>query len=201
MVDAAPAIEHVRALHRKGMPLIRISRAAGIQVNKFYLGFYRDENNKMIPVLRMRAENRDKILAVEFEVDDIGEGFSGELVRRAREASGMTILGLSRMLDMDPNTVRRWERGENKPRFRRQVEKAAAILGVPYEQFFGPVEPLPQQDSYTEEYDWSPAPGVDDYIMTGYPCGVCGREFKSRIRLATHPHGSEIRKIREEDLI
>lgn len=188
LVDAGPVIEHVRALHRKGMPVKAISRSAGVQVNKFYLGYTMDDNRVRHEVLRCRAENAQKILAVTFQRDDIGDGFSGVLVQRAREAAGIGVIALSRLTGMDPNTVRRWERGENRPRMRAQVEKVAAAIGVPYDTFFGPVEPL--EDAYTEEAETEAGRpvGEDDYIMTGYPCGVCGVEFKSRIRLATHSH-------------
>lgn len=186
VVDAAPVIEHVRALHHKGMPLNAISRTAGVQVNKFYLGYYQDEENRRREVLRCREGNARKILAVRFERDDVGEGFSGELVRRARVEAGVSLLGLARLTGMDPNTVRRWERGENTPRYRRQAEKVAQLLGVPYEAFFSPV--VPEGDACTEDQSVQRPVGEDDYIMSGYPCGVCGVEFKSRIRLATHTH-------------
>lgn len=186
MVDAGPVIEYVRALRRKGMPLNAISRAAGVQVNKFYQGYYNDQHNKRHEVLRCRAVNRDKILAVRFQLDDIAEGFSGELVQRARVAAGISLSGLARLTGMDPNTVRRWERGENTPRYREQVEKVAAAIGVPYDSLFGPV--VPEGDAYTEEAAPRQPVGEDDYIMSGYPCGVCRKTFHSRIRLATHTH-------------
>lgn len=190
-VDAAPVIEHVRALKRKGMPLGLISREAGVQVNKFYLGYYVDEKLQRHEVLRCRQGTRDAILAVQYRHDDIGEGFSGELIKRARLAAGVSLTGLARLTGMDPNTVRRWERNANFPRYRRQVEKVANALGVPYEAFFAPAEPV--EDAYTEEFQRRPA-GEDDFIMSGYPCGVCGKEFKSRIKLATHTHERSYRR-------
>lgn len=186
LVDAGPVIEHVRTLYRKGMALNLMNKFAGTQVNKFYLGYYRDEKNRRIDIYRCRARTARKILAIEFQRDDIGEGFSGELVRRHRLAAGISLSSLARLLDMDPHTVRRWEHGKNTPRYRHQVEKVAALLGVPYEAFFGPVTPA--EDAYTEEPEQLRVTAEDDFIMSGYPCGVCGVEFKSRIKLRTHAH-------------
>lgn len=42
------------------------------------------------------------------------------------------------------------------------------------------IQPEPYQPEFVIENDM-------DYT-TPYPCGVCGREFRSRHELATHPH-------------
>lgn len=203
MVDAAPVLEHVRALVAKGMSVNAIARAVGrnnASIGRFKRGYYRNDKNEIVPVTTCSPHMRDLLLAVKFQEDEVASTFCGELVTRARKKSGTTLAELARRTGMDVNTVRRWERGESHPRFRGQVEKVALTLGVPYDSFFGPAGPEEVEDSL-DAYVYRPN-GQDDFIMSGYPCGVCGREFRSRAALATHPHVStKSRKVREEDLV
>lgn len=186
LVDATPAMLHVRTLISKGMGVRPIAERAGVTVRIIY--GLRDgrmrSNGKMRPVRRCSPQNLAKILAVEFEPDWTSEGFDGARFRAAREARGLSRRTLARMTGLDECTFQYWETGRSRPKYRDKFEAALNALGVDWEDVSGPAG---GDDSYEESFTQA---GVDEFIPD-YPCLVCGQTFRSRVQLATHPHAKK----------
>ncbi len=59
----------------------------------------------------------------------------GEKIHKARISKKITIDGLSMLSGLSSKTIEKYERGDNKVSFEVLI-KLAAILNVPFEEFF-----------------------------------------------------------------
>ncbi len=188
LVDASPAMAHVRALHAKGMRPDTIARHAGVNdrvIRGLIAGHYRS-GGKIYNVKRCSQEHLDSILAVPFEPRWDPTGFSREKFQRFRESKGVSRVSLAKLAGLNASTIQYWENGRSLPTRKNNFQAALQVLGASWEDVSDPVEPKEgiepgdMLDSYSMSFR-------DEYVPD-YPCQVCRQTFRSRRLLAEHPH-------------
>lgn len=188
LVDASPAMDHIRALRSKGMPFRAIADAAGVTdkiIRDLHAGERRN-SGKVYQVRQCSPKNLAGILAVRFVPGWDPAGFSGVRFREVRESRNMSRPAVARLAGLNESTLIYWETGRSMPTRRPNIEAALKVLEASWEDVCGPPGPAwqpaepPDLDAYSETF-------VDEYIPD-YPCQVCGHTFRSRRLLAQHPH-------------
>ena len=181
LVDAAPAMQHVRMLSAKGMLAKDIAARAGVTDRVIY-DMIRGKRPNGHNVKCCSPDHSAAILAIEFAPSWTGEGFSPEKFKAVRESRNLSRKALGKLTGLNECTFQYWETGRSKPVRRANMEAALRALGAEWEDVSGPVEPVEESelDSFSMEF-------VDEFIPD-YPCQVCGNTFRSRRLLAEHPH-------------
>jgi transcriptional regulator with XRE-family HTH domain len=188
LVDAQPAMDHVRMLVGKGMTILDIIERTGLTSNTIHSLFSGVSNThqKNRPVRRCVESTEKIILDLEFEPSWDPASFRPEKFRGAREAQGLSRRTLGRTSGLCSETIQYWENGRSLPKRLSNLNKALRALNLRLEDVTGPVEDEPSEEASDVEWEYTPDPVAD--VISDYPCGVCGGIFRSRTLLATHPH-------------
>lgn len=187
LVDARPAMDHVRSLVGKGMSIAAIAKKSGCSTRTIY-GYYNGwvyGGGVKREVRRCGEMVLRDVLAVEFEQGWDPSVFSPKKFRALRESQGLSRVVLGKMAGFSPEGIQYWEDGRSQPKRLNNLERVLEALGADLEDVCGPVVETEQDEYvYVEERPFDPEA---DFIPN-YPCGVCKQEFRSRTLLATHPH-------------
>jgi transcriptional regulator with XRE-family HTH domain len=188
LVDAQPAMDHVRMLVGKGMTILDIIERTGLTSNTIHSLFSGVSNThkKNRPVKQCVESTLSIVLAVEFEPSWDPRVFRPEKFRGAREAQGLSRRTLGRSAGLCSETIQYWENGRSLPKRLSNLNKALRVLNLRLEDVTGPVEDELEELLPDEEREFVPDPVAD--VISDYPCAVCGGMFRSRTLLATHPH-------------
>jgi transcriptional regulator with XRE-family HTH domain len=189
LVDAQPAMDHVRMLVDKGMTILDIIERTGLTSNTVHSLFSGVSNThkKNRPVRQCVESTLSIVLAVEFEPSWDPASFRPEKFRGAREAQGLSHRTLGRTSGLCSETIQYWENGRSLPKRLGNLNRALHVLNLRLEDVTGPVEDEPAAEEAADvEWEYTPDPVAD--VISDYPCGVCGGIFRSRTLLATHPH-------------
>ncbi len=188
LVDPGPAVDRVRALVAKGMPVGLISRAASISertARGLLDGYLIKSGGRKVPTARITMSVREAILAVEFEEPWSPKGFSGQRFREIRESRNISRKGLGELTGLCPETFQYWETGRSLPTRQKNMDLALTALQADWQDVCTPpVAEETELDEYVEVYSADP---LGD-LINDYPCCVCGNIFRSRALLAQHPH-------------
>ena len=190
LVDAQPAMDHIRMLVGKGMLIVDIIERTGLgsnTINSLYSGVS-NTHQKARPVKRCVESTYDTILALEFEPSWDPASFRPEKFRGAREAQGLSRRTLGRASGLCSETIQYWENGRSLPKRLGNLLKALRALNLRLEDVTGPVEDEPAVAAEASDFEWEYTPDPVADVISDYPCGVCGGIFRSRTLLATHPH-------------
>jgi transcriptional regulator with XRE-family HTH domain len=190
LVDAQPAMDHIRGLAAKGMLLLDMAEDSGLNertIRGFFNGYVQTKGHRR-PTSRCLPETLRIVLAIKFRTGWTGEGFRPDLMRGLRESKGFSRHALASAAGICPETIQYWETGRSLPKYKKKLDAVLLLLGATWEDVSGPVvTEQAAEDEYSVIFSEGLL-GVDADYTPEYPCHVCGAPFRSLLTLRTHPH-------------
>lgn len=176
-VAVGPVVERMTEL-RAVLTVKEISLATGLSLS--HLFSLSRKNRQTVPAATAKALLAVDPEAVGLRVSDLPR-FSGEAFKTARIRRGHSQGSLEVQAGVAIGTLYHWEHELVQPTV-RTLRLVLGVLGCEFSEV--------SKEAIEEYEDFSVyLPPLRDAEISPYPCGVCGERFRSRIQLATHPHG------------